>query len=240
MPGSTQFQRKLLASVILVTLILLFLSSDELFSRLENLLVVSESWITKNPVFGMFLFVLLSALSAMLAFFSSAILVPIGVHTWGWGVCFILLWAGWWLGGLFAYCVGYFAGNRVVDFIVGEARLEKFKSRITGKARFWHIVLFQASVPSEVPGYVLGTLRFRIDYYLAALALTELPYALGTVLLGESFLQRNLSTTVGIIAAALLVAVIGYHIFKQKFTHDQSLSQPGNSQTDNSQSSGVQ
>lgn len=56
-----------------------------------------------------------------------------------------------------------------------------------------HLIIMQAALPSEVPGYVLGTLRFRIDYYLIALAITELPYALASVALGQGFLQRDMA-----------------------------------------------
>ena len=44
-------------------------------------------------------------------------------------------------------------------------------------------------MPSEIPGYVLGILRYKFPLYLTALAITELPYALAAVYLGESFLK---------------------------------------------------
>jgi uncharacterized membrane protein YdjX (TVP38/TMEM64 family) len=50
-------------------------------------------------------------------------------------------------------------------------------------------LLFQAAVPSEIPGYVLGILRYEFPLYLTALAITELPYAFAAVYLGESFLK---------------------------------------------------
>ena len=46
------------------------------------------------------LFVLLAAISAVLAFFSSALLLPVAVFTWGSKVTFVLLWLGWLLGGI--------------------------------------------------------------------------------------------------------------------------------------------
>ena len=53
----------------------------------------------EHPVPGAVVFVLMSALSAMLMFFSSVLLVPIGIQAWGEAGCFLLLWAGWRRGG---------------------------------------------------------------------------------------------------------------------------------------------
>jgi uncharacterized membrane protein YdjX (TVP38/TMEM64 family) len=53
------------------------------------------------------------------------------------------------------------------------------------------IVLLQLAVPSEIPGYVLGSLRYRFPRYLLALALAELPFAIGAVVLSTGFLERQ-------------------------------------------------
>jgi len=70
---------------------------------------------------------------------------------------------------------------------------------------FGHVLLFQLAVPSEIPGYVLGLAGCRFRTYAAAMALGELPFAIGAVYLGESFLQRNyvLLLAIGISGAAL-------------------------------------
>ena len=56
---------------------------------------------------------LLATASAMLAFLSSAIIVPIGVYAWGSVNCFLLLWIGWLLGGVLTYAIGYTLGRPV-------------------------------------------------------------------------------------------------------------------------------
>ncbi|HEX7809980.1 MAG TPA: hypothetical protein VF608_14685, partial [Thermoanaerobaculia bacterium] len=47
------------------------------------------------------------------------------------------------------------------------------------------------AVPSEIPGYVLGLARCRFRTFVTAMAIGELPFAIGAVYLGESFLERN-------------------------------------------------
>ena len=73
--------------------------------------------------------------------------------------------------------------------LIGEEKIANWRYQVQGRTRFVHILLFQAAVPSEIPGYVLGILRYNFPLYLTALAITELPYALAAVYLGESFLK---------------------------------------------------
>jgi len=73
--------------------------------------------------------------------------------------------------------------------IIGKEKMTNWESQVSERTRFIHILLFQAVVPSEIPGYVLGTLRYRFLLYLTALGITEIPYAIATVYLGESFLR---------------------------------------------------
>ena len=197
--------------VIVLTSLLILFTSNTVFTELEVILNKASLFIKNFPRIGILVFVLLSALSAMLAFFSSAILVPIGVYTWGPEMCFILLWSGWCLGGLLAYTLGYYAGRELITFFVSEEKIMKFETRLNTKARFIHILRLQALLPSEVPGYVLGALRFRFDYYFYALAIVEIPYALVTISLGESFLQRDL---VKLLSTLFVIIVFMLGIYK--------------------------
>lgn len=202
----TQNRRRLLGFVFLFILVLIILKSDRLFLELENILQLTETLIQNNPVIGKLLFVVFSMLSAMLAFFTSALLVPVGVNAWGVTTCFVLLWLGWFLGGLCAYLVGYQVGPAAIKLLIGDHRYRKISKQVRDNVRLTHLIIMQAALPSEVPGYVLGTLRFRIDYYLIALAITELPYALASVALGQGFVQRD-------IANLILILVIGTILF---------------------------
>jgi len=89
-----------------------------------------------------------------------------------------------------------------------EEKIRGWEQELSTRTRFIHILLFQAAVPSEIPGYLLGILRYPFLHYMAALAITELPYAIATVYLGESFLQGE-----GIIFIVLGIAVIAIGAF---------------------------
>ena len=188
--GSTLWRR---VSVLVVALgvAVLVASSDSAHALASDAVALGEGLIRRYPGWGMPVFVILSAASAMLAFFSSVILVPVAVYAWGEWVTLALLWGGWMLGGVLSFGVGRYLGHRVVGWLVSRERLDYFEKRLRAHAGFPVILVFQFAVPSEIPGYLLGSMRYRFGIYLLALAVAELPYAVGGVFLAESFLSRQ-------------------------------------------------
>ena len=185
-------------------------SSDGIYSLLIGLVTAVSGIVSTRPVAGAVLFVLLSAASAMVAFFSTGVIVPVALVTWGAGSTFILLWLGWILGGVVAYSLSRFLGRRVVTALTSGDALA-YGERISARAPFGLILLFQLGLPSEIPGYVLGVLRYPFLTYLAALALAELPYAVATVYLGDSFLERRGALLIGIGLAVVGLSVLAFH-----------------------------
>ncbi|MCH8073357.1 MAG: VTT domain-containing protein [Proteobacteria bacterium] len=204
-------QRHIVIVGILIVVAGLVAASDTLHDRTDAIIVWTESVISQAPVLGMVLFVLLSTASAMVAFFSSAILAPVAIYAWGKAVTFMLLWLGWLLGGMLSFGIGRFLGRSVVSMIIDEKKIEGWERELGTRARFIHVLLFQAAVPSEIPGYVLGILRYSFPLYLSALAITELPYAIATVYLGEAFLEGN--STVFILLG-ITVIVLSMFLFQ--------------------------
>ncbi len=185
-------QRHLLVLGGLIAIAGFIAASDTLHDATQAVILWAEDLISRAPLLGMVVFVLLAMLSAMVAFFSSALLAPIAIYAWGEVVCFALLWLGWCLGGMTAFAIGRYLGRSAVSTIIGEETVANWESLLAERTRFIHILLFQAAVPSEIPGYLLGILRYRFYLYLVALGITEIPYAIATVYLGESFLQRDI------------------------------------------------
>lgn len=206
-------QRHLLIAGILIVVAGLIGASDTLHDRSEAIIFWTENLIAQAPLLGMLVFLLLAMLSAMLAFFSSALLAPIAIYAWGKAGCFALLWGGWFLGGIASFCIGRFFGRSVAAAIIGNEKIAAWENQVSERMRFIHVLFFQAVVPSEIPGYVLGILRYRFLLYLAALGITELPYALATVYLGESFLRGESAVfiLVGIGAITLAAFVVQIH-----------------------------
>ena len=197
-------QRHLVVLGILIIVAGLVAASDTLHDRTEAIIAWAESLIAQAPLLGMLAFVLLAMLSAMVAFFSSALLAPVAIYAWGELGSLALLWLGWFLGGVVSYCVGRYLGRSAAAAIIGEETVGNFQDMVSERMRFRHVLLFQAVVPSEIPGYLLGMLRYPFLLYISALGITEIPYAIATVYLGESFLRGN-STVFIVVGVGLIV-----------------------------------
>jgi len=192
------------------------LSLDAIHEPLLGLLNAAGPVIAAHPRLGAVVFVAMSAVSAMLAFFSSAVLVPVALMVWDRWITIALLWLGWLLGGVLAYGIGRALGRPLLN-TVGSARLIAFyQRRVSAGMRFPTVLLLQFALPSEIPGYLLGILRVRFRVYLAALALVELPYAVGTVLLGESIVQQRAGWLLLLGAAGVGVTVLAAYLLRKR------------------------
>jgi uncharacterized membrane protein YdjX (TVP38/TMEM64 family) len=183
--------RRAAALVVLCMVLAAVASSEELHAALLEVLKAIELIIEGHPILGATVFVIFAAISAMIAFVSVAVVVPVAIYTWGQGISILLLWFGWILGGALAYGIARYLGRSVVRWLTAEAGLRRLESTVNSQTHFSLVLLLQLALPSEIPGYLLGLVRYPLRRYLAALALAELPYALATVLLGASFLERR-------------------------------------------------
>lgn len=208
-------QRRIVIVGTLIILAGLFTASDTLHDKTEEIIVWTEGAISQAPLLGMVVFVGLAMLSAMVTFFSSAVFAPVAVYAWGKAGCLALLWLGWLLGGIVSFCIGHFFGRTAVSMLIDEEKLAGWERELSERPRFIHVLLFQAAVPSEIPGYVLGILRYRFTLYLLALAITELPYAIAAVYLGESFLEGESALFILLGVAVILSGVFLFYVFRK-------------------------
>ena len=184
--------RRAIVLIVLVGGAAVLLLAPSVHSRLLDAIDAIGVLIRHRPVAGMIGFVLLAALSAMFAFVSSAVLIPVAVHVWGAPLCSALLWLGWFLGGVAAYAMGRYLGRPVVERLLRPATIARYERWTSSGLAMVPILLIQLAVPSDVAGYVFGIIRCRPAPFLLALALAEVPYAVGAVYLGVSFLERDL------------------------------------------------
>ncbi|HUP47472.1 MAG TPA: VTT domain-containing protein [Thermoanaerobaculia bacterium] len=204
-------KRRIIGLVVVVGIAVALTASDTLHEMVRMILDRAAAVIAGHPLLGKVLFVALSTLSAMLAFVSSAVVVPVAVFTWGRTTTLVLLWGSWLLGGIFAYLLGRTLGRRVLSWFVAGDRIDYYASRISAGADFVTILLFQLALPSEVPGYVLGAARYRFLRYVAALAIAELPFAVGAVYLGEGFIRRDYRLLIGFGIAGVAFSAIAFY-----------------------------
>lgn len=202
--------------VVLVAALIALALSDAVHAALLLVFEAARDVMNGHPVLGPALFVLLSAVAAMLAFFSSAVLVPAAVYAWGTWPTAAMLWLGWILGGLASYALAYRFGRPVLRWLAPGRSLARYQRRVRREGSFGFVLLFQLALPSEIPGLVLGLARFPIRTYLAALAIAELPYAVGTMALGASFVSRRVGLLLSLGAAAAIAAVALGRAFRRR------------------------
>ena len=204
--------RQALVLLLVFVLLAALLTSDALYAQLQRLLSATEPLLATHPAWGGITFVLVSALSAMLAFFTSAVLVPAAVVSWGKAITVLLLWLGWFLGGLCAYGIGRSLG-RPLFRTMGSTRVSAFyQHRLSANVGLPVVLLLQLALPSEIPGYLCGLLRVRLRVYATALALAELPYAIGTVWVGESILRREGGWLIGLGVLAAIASGYAFYL----------------------------
>jgi uncharacterized membrane protein YdjX (TVP38/TMEM64 family) len=163
--------------------------STALHERVLALLEGVEPIVDAHPVAGAAVFMAAAALSAMLVLVSSVVLVPVGVQAWGTAGCVVLLWIGWFVGGVIAYAIGRGLGRPVVERLVPPAKLAHYEARIPARRSFWTALTIQLALQSDIAGYLFGLLAFPMWTSLGAVALVELLYAVATVFLGVAFVR---------------------------------------------------
>jgi uncharacterized membrane protein YdjX (TVP38/TMEM64 family) len=208
--------RSLFIFLAVVVAVALIPQLHEQFVRLTETL---HGLMRENPRLAAGAFVAVSAMSAMLAFLSSLPFIPAAVETWGHAWTVVLLWIGWIAGGLVAYSIGRTLGRPAIARLIGRERLERYEGEAAAILGFGWLVVFQLAVPSEIPGYLLGMLRFRLRIWFVAMALTELPYAVGAVFAGESVLDRDLTTLLTLLLAGLAVSLLAARLLARRRKH---------------------
>jgi uncharacterized membrane protein YdjX (TVP38/TMEM64 family) len=182
--------------------------SSTLHGALIGVLEASRSIITAHPVAGPVIFVVLAAVSAFMSFFSSAVLIPAAVYAWGPIPTMVLLWIGWTIGGAVAHSLAYYFGRPLLRWLAPPESVQRYERLLRRHTSFVEILLFQMALPSELVGYGLGLARCPLGRYLAALAVAQLPYAAGTVLISVGFVQRDFRTMIGVGALGIIVMLV--------------------------------
>jgi uncharacterized membrane protein YdjX (TVP38/TMEM64 family) len=193
-------------------------SSSTTHELLLRVLGATQSIIEQHAVLGVVTFVVLAAVSAMLAFVSVAVLVPAAVYAWGAPASIGLLWLGWILGGIATYAIGRHFGRQAVHWLTAEQALRRLEQQLGPDTPLWLITLVQLALPSEIPGYVLGLVRYPLSRYLIALAVAELPYTVATVYLGSSFVAGRSGLILAIGALLALGSICAVHAVRQVMT----------------------
>lgn len=210
-------KKNLLLFSFLIAVAFIFWNSITIKDWFYNAVSFFDENARKNESLASFIFILLAAVSAMLAPLSSAPLVPGAILIWDDATVFFLLWGGWILGHGMAYSIGRFAGYPILKYLINFKKIEEYKEKLAGKLGFLLVFLFCLAMPAEVPGYALGSLRYSAWKYIAAIALAEFPFALITVYASNAFIEENPLAFLAWMSLGLALAIGLFYFFQKKF-----------------------
>lgn len=197
----------LLAALAGAIVLLVMATHSNTFRQLiASVTVWAQQLMEEHPARGAAVFFLFSAVSAILAFASSVVLVPPANLVWGKLGTFFLLWGGWLAGAMLTYGIGKVA-RPWLNRIGYRDKLEKYEQYVSNRMPFWALFLFCLAVPSEIPGYLFGSMRYPFWKFMAAIGIAEALYAIGAVVAGESVLFAETGPLIGILVLMVATAV---------------------------------
>lgn len=199
--------KRLGVTASIITLALVFLiTSEKITAVFYGAIFWIENIINSQPLLGGLFFFVLSALSAILAFASTVPLLPSAILVWGMPLTFFLLLGGWIAGAMFTYLIGSRLARPALTFFVAEEKLSHYEHIISKEAKFWVILLFCLAVPSEIPGFILGAMRYDFAKFISAVLIAEAVYALGAVLIAQNILDKEIVST-GAVVILLFILI---------------------------------
>lgn len=175
----------------------------------------AEGVMRSHPIAGAAVFFLLSAVSALVAFASSVVLVPPATEVWGKPLTFFLLWGGWIAGAVAAFGIGYFSRS-LLHRLVSREELAKYEKTVSKRMPLWAAFILCLAVPSEIPGYLLGALHYPFWKFVVAIGAAEGLYGIGIVIAGDSLTEAKPGLLIGIAAALLAVAAMAGYVLRKK------------------------
>jgi len=209
-------RRRLVALASLVAGVAVLVLSEPVHDVVLRVLGYAHTLAAGNLWLAAAVVVTFAALGAMIAFVSSWIVLPFAVYTWGPVQALLLLWLGWLLGGVATYSVGRFIGRPAVGWLASPNVLAQYEKRISRRSTFGLILLLQLGLPSEIPGYVLGLVRYPFGWYLAALSLAELLHGIPAVYLGAGLVERQAALVVGVVAVMIALTLVAAYGLRRR------------------------
>ncbi len=202
--------------LVVVALVLIFWSSSLLQGYFEEAGSFLQNYGHDYPTLSIIIFISLSALSAMLMAFSSVWLIPIAIILWGSDLSIVLLLISWLVGATLSYLVGLFGGEPIVKKMVTVKKFYTYKEMISKELTDTFVFWVRLILPSEIPGYFLGILKYPFWKYLFITFLAEIPYAIYYVYAIDSVISKDVKMLTALtIVWVVAVFVLGFIYLKK-------------------------
>jgi uncharacterized membrane protein YdjX (TVP38/TMEM64 family) len=209
--------RKTRIAIITLMIALILVLWYSLFAKNEvyDLVVHLSSFIKDSPT-GAATFVMLAAFSAMISPFSSVPLVPIAIVIWGPFLTSFMLLAGWLIGGVFSYAIGWKFGYALVSSFIPHEKIDKWSKQLERKVSIFLVLVFRIMTPSET-GYIFGILRYPFLTYTLITLLSEIPFAFAISYAGSAILENEQQIFWLLAVASAAFLGLAYQAYRREF-----------------------
>jgi uncharacterized membrane protein YdjX (TVP38/TMEM64 family) len=212
-PNSKKNISILLAVVFIGFLVWSSIAFQDFFQKIVPFF---ENVAREDKFLSVLVFIVLGMISTMLSSFSSAPLVPIAIIVWGSALTALYLCVGWIIGDILSYFIGYWAGNPIIRKLLPYEKIRFYLKKIPPDAEFTMILLFILSMPSEIPGYTIGALRYKFTKYLIATTLNEIFYSALVVYAASALIAKNPLIFFGSFIFGILLFGYMFYLFQKK------------------------
>ena len=144
-----------------------------------------RQFIDRHTFWGLFLYLLLNIVDAVVAPGATLPLIPVAVRVWGRVLAALATTAGWTSGSLIAFLLARRWGVPLVRRLTSLSRVQAMR-RYIPRDLFWSIVVVRLVMPMDVVSYVLGLFtEITWPKYAAATALGLTPSAFVLAYVGK-------------------------------------------------------
>lgn len=205
-------RRQALLLALTIGGVALLWTSATLHAAFVESLHVSQTLIEQYPLASRVSFVALGGVSAMLVLFSSVALVPVAVSAWGQEQTLALLILGWFFGANLAYVIGRRLGRQVAEYFVATATLDHYERLLAKGMSVASVTILKLALPSEVPSFAMGIVRYPPLKFLVVAFASELPAAIWVVYLSAALIEDRRVVFLLVLLAGF--AVVGFFTYR--------------------------
>ena len=202
-------KRLILLLCIAIIIAFLFWYSSVLQSAFYVIASYLNALAVQNELLAILVFVLTSALAALISPLTNIPLVPIATLIWGPVPTIIFLLTGWLIGDIIAYIIGRYFGYKAVSYFVSKEKLDDWSNMVKKRTTFTTALLLRIALPAEL-GYAFGIIRYPLNLYIFITFLSELPFAIISTYASEAVLSGDTLKFFGLIGILITVIIIAF------------------------------
>jgi len=162
---------------------------------------------------GIIIFIIIIALSIIIAPVSVIPLFPLGIGIWGWVITAILAIIGWTIGAIIAFLLARKFGTKLIKKIIPIESIHKFEKKIPTKNIFWTIVFLRATIPIDGVSYLFGLFsKISLKKYTLATIIGLIPFSFAICYFGTIPIYYQIFSIIIIV----IIILIGIKILKKK------------------------